>query len=144
VWSTYCSKSRENARRLYEDAGRDVHDVYSVFEKWGSATAQGADWAQIFARAKEDLSQRAASEGVESLEGPFKKVSEAANDCGMGAHFSTVFKMLSKFAHPTAMQILSPPDDARDGLQRDCFFSQGCLYFTGAFAALESRLIESG
>ena len=24
VWSIYCSKSRENARRIYEDAGRDT------------------------------------------------------------------------------------------------------------------------
>src|SRR5580693_5298044 len=28
VWSTYCAKSRENARRVYEDAGRDVRGVF--------------------------------------------------------------------------------------------------------------------
>jgi hypothetical protein len=83
VWSTYCSKGRENARRLYEDAGRDVLDVYGAFEKWGSTTAQGTDWAQVFTNAKDDLSQRAALDGIESLEGSYKQVSAAAKECGM-------------------------------------------------------------
>jgi hypothetical protein len=40
VWSSYFTKDREHARRLYEDAGRDVLDLLSAFEKWGKATAQ--------------------------------------------------------------------------------------------------------
>jgi hypothetical protein len=48
--------------------------------------------------------------------------------------------MLSKFAHPTAMRILAPPDEKREALQRDRVFSQGCLFFTGAFHALEGQL----
>ena len=35
VWCLYCSRSRENARRLYEDAGRDVIGLFSAFTKWG-------------------------------------------------------------------------------------------------------------
>jgi hypothetical protein len=49
--------------------------------------------------------------------------------------------MLSKFAHPTAMQILAPPDEVKAVLQKDCFFSQGCLFFSGAFQALEGQLL---
>jgi hypothetical protein len=48
--------------------------------------------------------------------------------------------MLSKFAHPTAMRILAQHDEKREALQRDCFFSQGCLFFTGAFHAIEGQL----
>jgi hypothetical protein len=48
--------------------------------------------------------------------------------------------MLSKFAHPTAMQILAPRDEERDGKLKDCFFSQGCLFFTGAFVELEKAV----
>jgi hypothetical protein len=48
--------------------------------------------------------------------------------------------MPSKFAHPTAMRILAPPGEAQNALQRDCFFSQGCLYFRGAFDSPESQL----
>jgi hypothetical protein len=139
VWSQYFIKGREQARRLYEDAGRDTLELIGAFEKWGQSTAQSTDWLGPLASGKQDLSQRAAAEGIETLDGSYKRVSDAAKDCGMADHYSLSFKMLSKFSHPTAMQILGAPDEARHGLQRDCFFSQGCLFFTGAFVALESE-----
>ncbi len=49
--------------------------------------------------------------------------------------------MLSKFAHPTAMRILAPPDERRESIQRDVFFSNDCLFFTGAFHAAFDNLI---
>lgn len=139
VWSRFFTKSREHARHLYEDAGRDALDILSAFEKWGKATAQPTDWLGPIVSGKQDLSQRAAAEGVETLEGSYKRVAEAAKDCGMSDHYALSFKMLSKFAHPTAMQILGAPDEARHALQRNYFFSQGCLFFTGAIVALESE-----
>src|SRR5262245_22583984 len=39
VWSLFSAKSRANARRLYEDARRDVLGLFSAFTKWGTATA---------------------------------------------------------------------------------------------------------
>ena len=141
VWSTYCAKSRDNARRVYEDAGRDIRGIFDAFIKWGAVTAQATDWLDPIAAAKRDLSQRAlAVDGIESLDGPYKPVSNAAKECGIGEHFSLGYKMLSKFAHPTAMRILAPPDEKREAVQRDCFFSQGCLFFTGAFNALEPHI----
>jgi hypothetical protein len=140
VWSLYCGKGRVNARRLYEDAGRDVLGIYSAYEKWGTATVKEAEFINLFSSAKQELSIRAAADGIVSLDGDFKKVNEAAEEVGIGEHFRLSYKMLSKFAHPTAMRILAPPDDARNALQRDCFFSQGCLYFRGAFDSLESQL----
>lgn len=141
VWSTYCGKNRDNARRVYEDAGRDVRGIPDAFIKWGAATAQAADWLDPLATAKQDLSDRARLlDGIESLDGHYKQVSEAAKECGIGEHFSLSYKILSKFAHPTAMRILAPPDDRKEAFQRDWFFSQGCLFFTGAFHALEGQL----
>lgn len=139
VWSMYFTKSRENARRLYEDAGRDVLDILGAFEKWGHATVQSTDWLERLATGKQDLSHRAASEGIETLEGSYNRVADAANDCGIKDHYALSFKMLSKFAHPTAMQILGASDEAKYAMQRDYFFSQGCLFFTGAVVALESE-----
>ena len=138
VWSRYFALSQENARRLYEDAGRDTHEIYRAFEKWGQTRAQSADWLEPITSGKQDLSQRAAAEGIETLERAYKRVTEAANDCGMKDHYTLIYKLLSKFSHPTAMQILGASNDAEHALQRDCFFSQGCLYFTGAFVALEN------
>jgi hypothetical protein len=49
-------------------------------------------------------------------------------------------KMLSKFAHPTAMQILGMADDEKLSLHRDTFYALGCCFFLGAFSALESSV----
>ena len=141
VWAMHCSKNRENARRLYEDAGRDALEIFSVFSKWGITTEQTADWIDRLANAKESLGQRAAAEGIQSLDGPYRPVSKAAEECGMGDHFRVSYKMLSKFAHPTAMQLLAPPNEEKNSLQRDVFYGKGCLYFGGAFEALERVLV---
>ena len=82
VWSTYFVKSREHARRLYEDAGRDVLDIFSAFEKWGHATAQSTDWLGPLADGKHDLSQRAEAEGIEAFEGSYKRVADALKIAG--------------------------------------------------------------
>lgn len=138
VWATFFAKSKENARRLYEDAGRDTYQIFAAFEKWGQTRPQQADWLEPIATGKRDLTHRAAAEGIDTLEGGYHPVRLAAEECGMKDHYVVANKMLSKFADPTAMQILDATDEVQRDLQRDCFFSQGCLYFTGAIIALES------
>jgi Family of unknown function (DUF5677) len=137
VWSAYFSKSRENARRLYEDAGRDAKDVLDKFERWGQAAGQPVDWLSAIADSKNDLSRRAAGEGIESLDGRYMRVADAAGKCGLKDMFETMNKMLSKFAHPTAMQILGMADDDKQSRQRETFYALGCCFFHGAFCALE-------
>jgi hypothetical protein len=44
-------------------------------------------------------------------------------------------RLLSKFAHPTAMLILGN-SEVRNA-QKDLVFANGCLFFVGAFVALE-------
>lgn len=140
VWSTYFARSRENARRLYEDAGRDAKNVLDVFEHWGQAAGQPVDWLSAIADGKNDLSRRAASEGIESLDGRYMRVEGAAGECGLKDMFKTMNKMLSKFAHPTAMQILGMADYEKQSLQRDTFYALGCCFFLGAFSALENSV----
>jgi hypothetical protein len=60
----------------------------------------------------------------------------------MGNSFGVSYRFLSTFAHPTAMRVLARPDEGKNTLQRDCFFGQGCLFFGGAFEALERYLAE--
>ena len=140
VWCIHCAKSRDNARRLYEDAGRDVRDILSVFEKWGAATRQPDEWFEPGRNSKQDLLQRAKADGIESLDGPYKEARDAAVDCGIGDHFRVSYRMLSKFAHPTAMQILAPFDRTKNELQVNHFFGLGCMYFTVAVGFLEEVL----
>ena len=140
VWSAYFAKSCENAWRLYEDAGRDAKNVLDVFERWGKGTGQPVDWLSPIADGKDDLSRRAASEGIESLDGRYMRVEDAAGECGLKDMFKVMNKMLSKFAHPTAMQILGMADDEKQSLQRDTFYALGCCFFVGAVSALEKSV----
>ena len=141
VWAVYCSGGVEKVRRLFEDAGRDETDMYNAFQKWGKATAQDANFISRFAGAKQDLAQRAAAEGIEELDASYMRAASAAKEIGMGDHFAVGTKLLSKWAHPTAMQILNVEDGEKINLQRECFFSLGCLHFTGAFTAVERLLL---
>jgi hypothetical protein len=140
VWAVYCGKSVRNAHRFFTDAGRDVLGLFDAFSKWFGLS--GRKWSNDGAvdRAKEDLLGRAAARGIDSLGGAYKPVSEAAKEIGMGDPFAVFNKLLSKFAHPTAIQVLAGPDDKRTALQSDAFFYQGCLFFVGAFDELERQL----
>lgn len=140
VWATYFSESRDNARRLYEDAGRDAYDLLSIFQKRGQTRGQSSDWLSSLAGGKDDLVGRAAREGITTLDVRYLHVEAAAADCGLEDQYKIMSKVLSKFVHPTALQILGIVDDAKHSLQRDCFFGLGCLFFAGAFSALEKSV----
>jgi hypothetical protein len=139
AWSIYCEANKENARRLYEDAGRDVKEIHDLFHDWGTDTEQDASFFVSIAKSDADLAARAASEGIKTLEGQYKAVHEAARETKY-RDFKIGFKLLSKFAHPTAMQIVGLSNAEQTTTQRDQFFGMGCLYFTGAFYALENCL----
>jgi hypothetical protein len=141
VWAIYCVGGIPNVRRIYEDAGRDVTDMYSAFKKWGEITAQDTDFISRFATEQQVLAEQAAAEGIDELDTAYTQVSAVAKEIGMADHFRVVFKLLSKWAHPTAMQMVSVADEQQLRLQRECFFSMGCLHFTGAFTAVERLLI---
>ena len=139
-WSIYCSLDNLHARRFYEDAGRDTYGLFSAFTKWGIAKGAEPEWLDVLTGAKQDLSRQAAAVGFDSLDVPYKRVTDAATECGFGDNFTLSYKMLSKFAHPTAMQVLGVPDEEKISNQQFVFFSQGCLFFRGAFEALEGML----
>jgi hypothetical protein len=138
VWSIFFTKSRANAWRLYEDAGQDAMNIFDEFQRWGQSSGQQADWLSNINIGKSELAIRAANEGIDSLDGKYMRVEGAAEICGLKDMFKIENKTLSKFAHPTAMQILGTADDEKQRLQRDTFYSKGCCYFLGAFNALES------
>ncbi len=141
VWATYFGRSRENAWRLYQDAGRDAKNLLDVFEQSGRAINPQADWLSVIADGKTDLSRRAATEGIETLEERYLRVEDAAGECGLEHMVKTPNKLLSKFVHPTAMQIVGIADKAKQILQRDMFYGLGCLFFVGAFTALEKSVL---
>jgi hypothetical protein len=140
VWCRYCCKSSSNARRFYEDAGRDAIGIVDVFTEWGATTGREKDWMESLQSQRQAISRDVASAGVASLSGRYKEVREAAKEVGMKEQFRVGFRMLSKFAHPTAMQILGKATPKNISVQKDTFLSWGCLFFIGGFVELEMRL----
>ena len=143
VWSRYCSASEENAQRIYEDATRDLNGVLVAFEKWGKATTQPAEWFEKGTSAQQEISDKALLEGVAGVDEPFKRVNEAAKEIGIGPDFELFNKLLSKCAHPTAMKIVFSSNKLLTTWQRDSFFRNGCLFFVGAFSALEEHIFQT-
>lgn len=135
IWVGYCSKSTDNARRFYDDAGRDMHDLADSFIKWGSNTGQDDEFIQNFVSTKDDLKFNAELRGVQNIDAKYTDVRNAAKDIGLGKHFSISNKLLSKYTHPTAALILGS-SEFRESL-RAYFFAEGCMYFCGAFDILE-------
>lgn len=143
VWSVYCSRSKENALRLFADGGRDVLNLFDAFVKWTRLVKATDPDIEPISKERANLEARAALHGIESLEGSYKQVSEAAKEVGMGDHFNVTNKLLSKFAHPTAMQIMAPAESEKLLVQKEMFFSHGCLFFLGAFHPLERELLRA-
>ena len=128
-------------RRLAADAGRDLRGIFDVFFKWGTANAQPSGMLDDLSTGKQKLDAQALIYGIDSIAGSYKDVRAAAEECGIGSHFSVMFKLLSKFAHPTAARIVAPPQDEAAAGAGDLFFSNGCLFFAAAFEAIEGQLL---
>lgn len=139
VWAVYFCRDEQSARRIYVDAGWDARDLFKAMTKWGTETAQPEDWTAMFDDADSLLVQRASLVGIDDLDGSYKAVSAAARECGLEAEHALQFKLLSKFAHPTAMQIMGAMDDGAEQF-RDLFFSRGCALFSLTFNRLETYL----
>lgn len=136
VWTTFCATDRNKARQCFEDLGKDANNLLKAFQTWGEATNQSPDWFQKGADARDGLANAALLRGVASIDGRFTKVATAAVEIGIAHHFTLMNKLLSKFAHPTAMLIVGNSETLK--VQKDSAFANGCLFFVGAFAALEN------
>jgi hypothetical protein len=138
VWALYCTKTKENARRFYDDAARDILNVTADFKKRAARTEIVRELVERVTATEQRLHERAALEGVETLDGSYKQVREAARECGIESYYGLIFKIASKFAHPTAMLLLALPSRVEESM-REFFLGEGCVFFIGAFAALEKH-----
>jgi hypothetical protein len=104
VWLKYCAASRANARRFYEDAIRDVQGITDSLAKLHSLREIPNEFE---APAREKIADVIREKlGLDSLEGSYERVAEAARSVGAYDWFAANNAFLSKFAHPTAGLIL--------------------------------------
>lgn len=100
VWLKYCAASRENARRFYEDALRDMQGITESLSKLHALREIPNEFE---ASAREKIAEVVREKlGLNSLEGSYKRVADAAKSIGLGEWYAANNAFLSKFAHPTA------------------------------------------
>lgn len=142
VWCMYV-KSPENAQRLRADARRDVRDIAQAYRNWGQSTDQPQDWLDGPQRVIDGVNAQAQSVGIESLDGQYQKVHNAAAACRFDANFKVANKLYSKFAHPTAMMVLGVLEEESLSRWREVIYGKACISFRGIFEVLDGHLTNS-
>jgi hypothetical protein len=102
VWIDYCNLSAQHAKRFRDDTMRDLYGLSSAVQK--SVVIESGAKDRTLEQKLEEFANFAQSKGVQDLDDDFKRVSEAAQEVGRPA-FGSANKLLSKFAHPTALAI---------------------------------------
>lgn len=94
VWVEYCSVSDENALEFHEDS---VRDLIELDKKVGGMDDE----------TRAELGKAKAMLQTAKPDHQFKSVSDAATEVGLSDFFKQNNKTLSKFAHPTALSVMS-------------------------------------
>jgi hypothetical protein len=100
VWLEYCAGSADRAKEFVLDAARDAHDAVNIPDG-----VLGTEYS--LKEAREELLQRTREDGFETLDEKYKSVYAAATELGKGEAFKYSNKLLSKFAHPTALHVVT-------------------------------------
>lgn len=95
IWVEYCSRSQEHCEEFFQDAIRDLNDV--------QRSVGGLDPEDVKTLQKANKFIGNAKQAHQ-----YKDVKKAAEEVGLLPFFKQNYKVLSKFAHPTAMFVLSP------------------------------------
>jgi hypothetical protein len=132
IWIDYCNLSEDRAKRLYDDAMRDLYGlsraVHRIFELKAGTKDKGLE-DKI-----SEFSAFARSMGVDDLADDFKPVSDAARDVGRYEEFRGLNKLLSKFAHPTAWVVHIADSGAEAGYKSMIFMDGAELALKSIFA----------
>jgi hypothetical protein len=130
VWAEFCMESPTNARRFHDDAGRDSVELLKVPDGLFNE-----DPAFSFQKERERILEEARSKGVDDLDEPYVRVTNAAKQISTSAEFIWTNKMLSKFAHPTALYVITAYEDLE--VWRERFYNAGRSNGEGALRRIE-------
>lgn len=130
VWCRYCTGSRDQARRFYEDKFHDGMELYDSLGKLAEGQERQPGVLEALSAAKRRLQSLAALNGVSAPGGASHlRVSSIADTLGLGDVWQ-LNRVLSKFAHPTAMIALSSPDHSGSKALVNFFQLTGIVFAT--------------
>jgi hypothetical protein len=126
IWVDYCNLSNAHAKRFRDDSARDLigfsKAIQSIYVEGYGTPAQDLDDAmrRLVAFAEKTFN-------VAGLDDDFERVSDAAEEVGRRTTFSSLNKLFSKFAHPTALSLnsVTPEGVEADDAMREMFFVDG-------------------
>ena len=101
VWVEFCGVAVENAKRFFDDMARDIREVIEThnkvhLHKYKTPYEGLDDLIKI-------LTESSVTLQVKNLEGRFTQVSQAAKEIGRDLRYASMYKIASKYAHPTAL-----------------------------------------
>ena len=99
IWCQYCAESEEHSKEFVLDAAKDALDVINVPDGVFSSSFS-------FKTHRDEMLQKAEADGFKTFGDGYTRVSEAAKTLGKGEAFKHFNKLLSKFAHPTALTLI--------------------------------------
>ena len=137
TWLRFCCEETQNAEEFFKWAGEDQLELEDRLEKWGEDTDQPPEWFEKIERVRKYILDQSEERGIPDLKSKYRSPSEVAKAFDHDKNFKIHNKILSKFAHPTPMYILSK--EQGEGLPKRAFYfySQGCLFFHDAVSRLE-------
>ena len=141
VWVKFCGVSRENAWRFHEDALRDAKSLKESHKKISDAI--GIE-DEISATASQRLEAVASEElGLEDIDANFLAVAKASKAARveLDGLFAPFYRLLSKFAHPTAGLVhgIMHQTEVCRHLQATCT-TQGIHFAAQSILAVEAQL----
>jgi hypothetical protein len=128
VWADFCRADKENARRFYQDAMRDLNGTMVTFQQLLDVidvTPEQRMMIDDTQEGSEDLSVRG---GLAPQNTKFTQVADAADKIGRGPWFRKANKILSKLVHPTAFAVVTAPTDGLSGGACEHLFMTGLYY----------------
>lgn len=148
IWIEYCCRSRENAKRFWDDAGRDMNELlksYLTATRYVPHMAYSASRISELERSREILLESAANMQIDIEEESYKRVSKAAEELDRKV-FPLLNKILSKFAHPTAAAIVAWKGTEEPWFTgfRDAVRNQGLSFAIDAFKMLKQLCERQG
>lgn len=107
IWTVYCIESPANAKVFADDAARDALDMLKNIPQGKFSN----DPNYSFQGTRDDLLKHAKNAGVLDLEKKHQQTNVIAEKVGSTEEFRVSNKVLSKFAHPTALWIMTEQEE---------------------------------
>lgn len=141
VWVKYCQLSEQDGKRFFNDGLRDMRDMVQALQNV-YAKANKEPLQQI-ERMLVDMKAKAPGFDVDNFDAPYLKVSDAAAKVGQQDGHVALYKIASKFAHPTAF-LLAMEGEGMPGTQgmRDSLFELGAKLADSCITELEKTIRE--